>query len=598
MASLLLYAPTLNFDFIAFDDQTIILEHPKLFNEDSFVASLHEIFVGYLPREEPLLIRDVSWAINARLFGFENPFGYHLGNVLLNAFVPGLLAWFLWLITRRATFSIIVAAAYAMLAVRAEAVAWVMGRKDVLTAVFFFTALIADHYAARKTGAARLALWSLGLGLTVLAALSKISSITLPGLMILLAFLERHVNGTVLPRSSVDFGAGLRRAVWYLPHLVVCLVILRWYNGVLDQWGVFVAGYDNASWDHAYAVLTIMPTVFARYFYSIFVPNQLSLWYETPSLNVLRTPLELGWALVFWPGTLLVSIALWLRRKDLLFYWLGFFGLMVPYLGLKYVGFWMANRYLYISAFCIVAIAVQALWDLVPKLDSRPIRIALITGAAGLALLNLSQAAMHQLVFKNNETVWSYEAELDPPSMRALQAVADVYLEMAFKAPRDAREPMLELADKAIERGVRHYETLDLLREQGTEGWHMALLLRDRGKLAEARGEPPVVLLKHYLAAYRRMPGTTFAFEVAEAYRQLALDSSGPERKDYVLRALFYFDRYCWSVSNDPVKRAHVIGLLDRYYEPHFESVRPQIQSIRKRYSGPNPPPAPPQPGS
>jgi len=90
---------SVGYEFVGFDDTRVLGGHPSLYNEDSLFSSIREIFSGYFPREEPLLVRDLSWAIDARLYGFDNPFGYHFGNVVLNAFNVGLL----YLLLRRTT---------------------------------------------------------------------------------------------------------------------------------------------------------------------------------------------------------------------------------------------------------------------------------------------------------------------------------------------------------------------------------------------------------------------------------------------------------------------------------------------------------------
>src|SRR5437016_3705064 len=50
---------------------------------------------------------------------------------------------------------------------------------------------------------------------------------------------------------------------------------------------------------------------------------------------------------------------LFLRRKDLFFYYAVFFVLMVPYINLRFLGIWLADRYLYFSGFCLLALAVS-----------------------------------------------------------------------------------------------------------------------------------------------------------------------------------------------------------------------------------------------
>lgn len=98
-----LQARVLGFGFVDFDDTTVLLAHPNLYDPTSLVASMRQIFVEAFPREEPLLFRDLSWAIDARLFGLQNPIGFHLGNILLNAANAVLLYLFLARATGRAT---------------------------------------------------------------------------------------------------------------------------------------------------------------------------------------------------------------------------------------------------------------------------------------------------------------------------------------------------------------------------------------------------------------------------------------------------------------------------------------------------------------
>ena len=184
IASVLLHARAIGFDFVDFDDTTVLLGHPNLYNENSLGSSLFEIFVGYMPREEPLLIRDLSWAVDARLFGFANPVGYHLGNVLLNAINVCLLFVFLNTATRRYRFALVVAGIFAVLPIHVEPVTWVMGRKDVLSAFFMLSALLAQSAElnwqlrgesdARQVEGAKLALQhNLGLGGAAVVAMYR-----------------------------------------------------------------------------------------------------------------------------------------------------------------------------------------------------------------------------------------------------------------------------------------------------------------------------------------------------------------------------------------------------------------------------------------
>src|SRR5476649_2116611 len=127
LAAWLIYLPSVRFGFVYYDDVRILLNHPELYGQANLPADLHEIFVTSFPREEPLLLRDVSWALDSKMFGFGNALGYHLGNVLLHGIVVALMFVFLLGTTRRYGFALAVSIAYLALTIHTEPVAWIMG---------------------------------------------------------------------------------------------------------------------------------------------------------------------------------------------------------------------------------------------------------------------------------------------------------------------------------------------------------------------------------------------------------------------------------------------------------------------------------------
>src|SRR5215468_11976456 len=139
-----MHLPSIQYDFAYYDDVRVLKDHPELYGQPDFDVNLRSIFVTAFPREEPLLLRDVSWALDSRLFGFGNPFGYHLGNVLLHGVVVAVLFGFLLTTTRRYGLALAIAIGYLVLAVHTEPVAWIMGRKDILSTLFMLLALWAQ----------------------------------------------------------------------------------------------------------------------------------------------------------------------------------------------------------------------------------------------------------------------------------------------------------------------------------------------------------------------------------------------------------------------------------------------------------------------
>ena len=203
IGSLALYVRSIDFGFVNYDDSTVLLGHPALYDEGSLLRSVREIF-HYFPREEPLLVRDLSWALDSRVFGFRNAFGYHLGNVLLNAANAALAFLFLQRATRRFEFAAWVAALWACLAIHVEPVCWVMGRKDVLSAMFALLAFWAQAVAlSSETRRARWLAETAVFFLYPLAVLSKFSAVALVAALAMQRMFAERLDGRLAPDAPV-----------------------------------------------------------------------------------------------------------------------------------------------------------------------------------------------------------------------------------------------------------------------------------------------------------------------------------------------------------------------------------------------------------
>jgi hypothetical protein len=82
----------------------------------------------------------ISHMLDCQWFGL-NPAGHHLTNVLLHAMATLLLFSVLKAMTGATWRSAFVAAVFAIHPLRAESVAWIAERKDVLSGVFFMLTL-------------------------------------------------------------------------------------------------------------------------------------------------------------------------------------------------------------------------------------------------------------------------------------------------------------------------------------------------------------------------------------------------------------------------------------------------------------------------
>jgi len=158
----------------------------------------------------------LSLMVDHRLHGL-NPRGYHLTNLLLHLAAVLLVFHLARRTLDRLLPAVVCAVVFALHPSRAEAVAWISGRADLLAAVFFLVALLLFH-ASLERATRRWIFVSLGWLAFGLALVSKESSVTLGLVVPMLDWLlvsrgDRH-----------RFLCNLRRV--HLPLLVATAVIV------------------------------------------------------------------------------------------------------------------------------------------------------------------------------------------------------------------------------------------------------------------------------------------------------------------------------------------------------------------------------------
>jgi hypothetical protein len=585
---LALYARSIGFEFVDFDDRRVLLAHPQLYDEHSLLSSLRQILFEYFPREEPLLLRDVSWAVDARLFGFENPVGYHLGNVLLNAANGALLFLFLRRATGRFTLSLAIAAAFVALPVHVEAVSWVMGRKDVLSTSLVLAALLAQAGELEQTKAARRwSLWLLTFLLTILALLAKIAAFSCVPLLALHRTFHPYLAGRRAPEAKLDWGRVLRGGALLLPHAAATVAIVLWYQGVLSQFGIIGRhGPGTFSAEHLTNVAVFVPLLIGCYLRSLIWPFGLSAFYRWPHVEV---PLSAEAHLASLGIAAAVAAGLaycCLRRRDLAFYALGFFALLLPYLGLVYVDIWRADRYIYLASFAVLAIAADSLARFAERrgpLGRGAVAALALSFTMGCAL----QTLRHEAVWRDNESLWSYEAYLPEPSLLSLRALAAEY---AGRAERETdatkRQALSQQARREAVRGIEREAALGRKRTgyQSNEQLQLARLHGMLGRLDRIDGAPLESQIAHYEESFRLAPYRATAFELAKLYLERGLAAPEPERERIVRISFDRYVAYLALSSNDPAWRERNQAFLTKVYERNFPFLGGAVAAARRTY--------------
>ncbi len=366
-ATVAVYAPVRDFEFLNYDDRLYVVENPLL--HSGLRGAVQAFRAPYLDNWIPLTW--LSLALDQRLFG-QDPGAYHLGNVGLHALAAAALLLGLERLTGALGRSAFAAAVFALHPLHVESVAWISERKDVLSGLFFALTLLAHaHRAERPDSRARSAL--------VLAAcacglLAKPMLVTLPAVLLLLDF---------WPLGRLRSPALRRRALLEkLPLLALAagtaalaLAAQRAAGGTLfgEQlpWGLRAL--------HAAESAVV-------YLLASFWPAGLAVHYPHPA-GALAPGRALACALLL-AGLTAGCLRAARARPYLLVGWLWYLGMLVPVLGFIQVGLQArADRYTYLPQIGLALALSFGAFDLFGR--SPRARRAL----AGLALAGLAALA-------------------------------------------------------------------------------------------------------------------------------------------------------------------------------------------------------------
>lgn len=433
----LLYARTLTGDFVL-DDQSAIRDNPIVRQGDLVQIFTTDYWAGFHHDRSGLYRPLTIWtfALNHHLAGAA-PFFYHLINILLHGAVVALL----YLVWRRGLgqeeLAWWAALLFAVHPVFSEAVAGLVGRADLLAALF---ALLALH---QHLGA-RLARWRhLLAGAALLAALlSKESAVALPALLLLTdLFQYRGFSQKCYWRAHLYY-AGLTLLYLGVRHLVLGGLLIA----QIDPFDNPLANLDPPlRWANALLIL-------GRYLELLVLPLRLCADYSFAAL-----PLAPHWSL----PTLLLAAAvpiglgllLWATWRALPWAAFGLGWLLVglaPVANLLFpIGTGMAERLLYLPAagFTLAAAA------LLGRLDRRPALVCRTVLALCLAWGTWVRTGDWQ----NEYTLFSQAVQAQPKNARAWYALGNAALERG-------EEPLaLRCWQQALEIFPGYYEIYDAL---------------------------------------------------------------------------------------------------------------------------------------
>lgn len=438
----LLYGNSLQNDFVTWDDQWYVLEnkHIRVSSADDLLwIFTHSYYWSYIP------LTLLSHALDYSLWGLD-PAGHHLTSVLVHA-ANAVWVFFLALAMLRfarlraeggspggprvlldagdlqsVVGAVLAALLFAVHPLRAESVAWVSDRKDLLCAFFLFPTLLSYLFftAARGTPAGR-GWYRLSLLLLLFALLSKAAALMLP--LVLVAF-DLFLHG---------------RKVWMEQRRALLREKVPYFlmSGTVGLIGM--ASVPAKSVNFLAADLTLLQKVFLP-FHSIMFPLGKFLWpvnlgpvYDYPGSSL--TMILALVLLVLVTGFCVVLFEL--DRPSWLAAWLYYLIMSLPTALFFASGIQpVADRYTYVSMVSF-SILVGGLFAgvLSPGLAgrwNRMLRIGVTIGAIGwlasLAVLSRNQVS----IWKDPMTLWTRGVQVAPGSPFAYNNLAEAQIRSGF----------------------------------------------------------------------------------------------------------------------------------------------------------------------
>ncbi len=379
LATAAVFGQTLDFGFVNFDDRTYVSENPHL------AAGLTTETIGWAFTTDccsnwhPLTW--LSYLLDHQLYGLK-PWGYHLSNVVLHGAAAVLLFLVLWRMTGDLWPSALVAAVFAVHPLRAESVAWISERKDVLSGLFFMLTLGAyAGYAGRPFS------WARYLALVLLFALGLMAKpmlVTLPLVLLLLDF---------WPLGRIRLSA----AAAALPRRVLAeklpLLALSAASCAATWWAQQKAMSDfdalpstSRAANAAVSCLT--------YVGQLFYPVKLAVFYPYPPHGYAVWQVA---ALLLLAGVTAGVVAYWRRFPWLPVGWFWYLGMLAPVIGLVQVGAQAnADRYTYLPQ---IGLLIALVWSVKGVLQARPEHAWVAGVAAAVVVLALMACAWQQTTY-------------------------------------------------------------------------------------------------------------------------------------------------------------------------------------------------------
>ncbi|MEW5798764.1 MAG: tetratricopeptide repeat protein [Bacteroidota bacterium] len=381
--TLLVFYPSIHFDFTNWDDDIHITNNPSI-QQISFQSLIQQFTptARYMYHPITMITYMVEWNVSHGASWL-----FHLTNVLIHACNVLLLILILTQFHISKTAVIFCTAVFALHPLQVESVAWISGRKELLYGFFYLlSVLLYLHH--QHTGKKKYAIWSVIA--FILALLSKPTAVTLPLALAIIDYSR-------MKKPAVDI---IKSIVPYL--LTAFIFVFLFLQSPQSKLTPPIEFYSFAQ------RIVLIGYQFAFYLWKFLFPFELSACYAYPDADVLPAHFYLLPVLV----AILIAVTIYFtaeKRKTILGIMLFAITILpvlqiIPFHNASLV----ADRYVYLP---IIGLALFVSHGLqVRKKDEGYDYIALILQKLllGLLVLTISVASLNRLfVWKNSIDLFS-----------------------------------------------------------------------------------------------------------------------------------------------------------------------------------------------
>jgi len=416
--SFLIYGNSLNNKFV-FDDKSLVVDNDliKSFKNIPQILGITEGRIPYRP------VRNLSYTIDYFFSGL-NPLGYHIFNILYHSITVFLIYLIALYLVGNFKIALLSAVFFIVHPIHADAVTYISGRRDILSAIFFF---LAFYYFIKFRDSHRKKYITIIIFSYILAVFTKEMAVTLPLVMFCYDYVKefRSAFKTSFLKElfSTIFRIFKKHRYLYSSLLIFGLWVSYYYIAVLKA-------SHKISWygGNIFSNFATVSRILAYYIWLLLFPLKLNADYSYNAFSLSESFLEpmviLSVLILF--GIFIFSLIL-LNRKETKIYSfliLFFFITLLPVSHIIPHHELLAEHYLYIPSFSFCLILGMILTKFIENKKFKTIALFL---SAVVIIFYSTRIIIRNQDWKDELTFWEKTVQSAPGSVRAHDSLGVVY---------------------------------------------------------------------------------------------------------------------------------------------------------------------------